>query len=278
MPVDQALIDLAHGSLNTTDVQALRTGGQKTVRLVEREGERLVLKVVAVESGAPATLRRAQREVELLQEINSDRVVRIASELIELDEPLRGVAWLEQYLDGDDLGDLVDHRWDWAEAKAMAIDVADGLHELHSRRVVHRDLSPNNIRRTGDGRFVVMDPGFARHTLRSGLTAGLQPGTPGYLSPEHLQAYSGVPTAASDVFCVGILAFLVLTMQLPIPYSGDVSDYIQRLARVETEDIEASRPDLNGERCSVIRRMLHPQPARRYRNGGRLSEALDAVA
>jgi serine/threonine protein kinase len=85
-----------------------------------------------------------------------------------------------------------------------------------------------------------MDPGFARHTLRSGLTVGGQPGTPGFLSPEHLGSYSGAPTPSSDVFCVGILVFVALTGELPIPYSGDLTDYLVRLAQVEVGDYRSS--------------------------------------
>jgi eukaryotic-like serine/threonine-protein kinase len=263
--------------LGVTDVRELRAGGQKTVRLVNRAGNELVMKVISLESGAPDTLRRAQREVELLQEINSNHAVKVASGLVELDDPIRGVAWLEEYLNGEDLSDLLGAAWDWNEAKAMALDVAEGLRELHAVDVVHRDLSANNVRRTSDGRYVVMDPGFARHTLRSGLTVGGQPGTPGFLSPEHLQSFSGVPMPASDVFCLGILVFYALTGQAPIPFTGDMSDYLTRLFRVEAHDVEDFRDDLGADVVVLVRRMLHPQPARRHRNGERLKEALEAL-
>jgi serine/threonine-protein kinase len=278
MPVDQPLIDDATDALGVADIRELGAGGQKTARLVEQNGHELVMKVIAIDSTSPTALRRAQREVELLRGIDSDHVVKVASDLVELGEPLRGVAWLEEYLDGDDLGNLLGAAWDWPTAKAMAVEVARGLGALHEAKVVHRDLSANNIRRTAAGRYVVMDPGFARHTLRSSLTVGGQPGTPGFLSPEHLGAFSGVPTPASDVFCVGILMFAALTGELPIPFDGDVADYISRLARVEVRDIETLRQDLSPESVAVIRRALHPQPARRYRNGIRLAQSLEAIA
>lgn len=235
------------------------------------------MKVVALDSSSPAALRRAQREVELLQEVNDAHVVKVASELVELRDPPEGAAWLEEYLEGEDLGDLVGSQWSWPDVAEMAADVASGLAALHSVKVVHRDLSVNNVRRVTDGRYVVMDPGFARHTLRSDLTVGGQPGTPGFLSPEHLLAYSGVPTAASDVFCVGILMFLALTAQLPIPYAGDAADYISRLARVEMLDLESLRTDLSADVVALIQRSMHPQPARRFRNGERLADAIRSL-
>ena len=264
-------------ALGVAKVSDLRSGGQKTVCLVERGGEQLVLKVVAVGSTSPEALRRAQREVELLQQIDDAHVVKVASDLIELGDPVEGAAWLEEYLDGEDLKDLVGAPWPVADAVAMALDVARGLAALHAAKVVHRDLSVNNVRRLAGGGYVVMDPGFARHTLLSDITIGGQPGTPGFISPEHLLAYSGIPTPASDVFCVGILMFLALTGQLPIPYTGDPSDYISRLSRVETLDLGTLRNDVPTEVSELVSRCMHPQPARRFRNGQRLADALQAL-
>ena len=265
-------------ALGVEPVRDLRPGGQKTVRLVKRGPEQLVMKVVALDSSNPAALRRAQREVELLQQVDHPNVVKVASELVEIREPPEAATWLEEYLEGQDLGELVGAEWPWDDCAAMALDIARGLAALHAVKVVHRDLSVNNIRRlASDGRYVVMDPGFARHTLRSDLTIGPQPGTPGFLSPEHLLAYSGVPTPASDVFCVGILTFLALTAQLPIPFTGDPADYISRLARVEMLDLETLRGDLSDEQVGVVSRCMHPQPARRFRNGQRLVDALETL-
>lgn len=276
MPVDQGLIDEALAAFGATEVRPLRDGGQKTVRLVDRGAEQLVLKVIAIDSAAPDALRRAQREVELLQRVDDPHVVKVASDLVELGDPIAGGAWLEGYLEGQDLGELLGQPWPWPDVAVMAKEVGTGLAALHDVKVVHRDLSANNIRRTPGG-YVVMDPGFARHTTRSDITVGGQPGTPGFLSPEHVQAYSGAPTAASDVFCVGILMFVALTGQLPIPFTGDAADYVSRLSRVEVVDIKSLRDDLPDPAVALIRRCLHPQPARRPLNGARLAQLVEAL-
>jgi eukaryotic-like serine/threonine-protein kinase len=276
--VDPNLLNEALSALSATELGPLKDGGQKTVRRVDVAGNELVMKVIALDSNAPEALRRAQREVELLKSIDNDHVVKVASDLTEIGVPPRGVAWLEEYLEGDDLGDLLGAQWDWADAKEMAIQVARGLGALHDVKVVHRDLSANNVRRTTAGRYVVMDPGFARHTLRSGLTVGGQPGTPGFFSPEHLQSFSGAPTASSDVFCVGILVFVALTGYLPIPYNGDPADYLARLGRVEVLDIDGLRPGLPDDVKNCLAGLLHAQPARRPRNGNRLVQELEVIA
>lgn len=278
MPVDDALIEAAAALLGVSIVRPLKQGGQKTVMLAQADGAQRVLKVIGLGSSLPDALRRAQREVELLQGVNHPNVVRVVSDLVEIGDPRVGAAWLEDYLDGADLSDLVGDAWDWLGVRMMALEVARGLSALHEVNVVHRDLSANNIRQLTTGAWVVMDPGFARHEDRSDMTVGGQPGTAGFLSPEHVQAYSGAPTAASDVFCVGNLMVLALTGETAIPYFGDIADYIARLARVEVVDLHGIRPDLPQPALDLIARSLHAQPARRYRNGRRLAEALEAIS
>jgi len=276
--VDTALIAEASTALGVNDVKEIgAAGGQKAVRHVVRGSDDLVMKVVALTSSAPTTLARAEREVELLKSLSSIHVVQVKSDLVTIGSPVHGAAWLEEFLDGDDLTVQLGPRWSWGEAAELGYQVADGLAAAHAAGVIHRDLSPNNVRRLSSGTYKVMDFGFARHTLRTGITVAGQPGTPGYLSPEHLNAYSGVPMPASDVFGVGILMYAALTGELPVPHNGDDADYIRRLSKVEIADIGIKRTDLKGAQLAVIRRMLHPQPARRFLNGRRLADALEPL-
>ncbi|MGH3922973.1 MAG: protein kinase domain-containing protein, partial [Pseudonocardiaceae bacterium] len=125
--------------------------------------------------------------------MKSPHVVRVESTLRELGDPPIAATWLEEYLDGEDLTPLLGTPWPWQDAALMAHQVSDGLAAGHEVGVIHRDLSSNNVRRLSDGTFKVLDFGFARHTLLSGITVAGQPGTPGFLSPEHLNSYSGGP-------------------------------------------------------------------------------------
>jgi serine/threonine protein kinase len=276
--VDPALITEACSGLGVKDVREIGApGGQKVVRQVVRGRDDVVMKVVALRSSAPTTLKRAEREVELLKSLTSPHVVRVESDLVTIGTPVRGAAWLEEFLDGADLTPHLGPQWSWAAAADLGFQVADGLAAAHAAGVIHRDLSPNNVRRLSNGTYKVMDFGFARHTLRTGLTVAGQPGTPGFLSPEHLNAYSGVPMPSSDVFGVGILLYVALTGYLPIQYLGDEADYVQRLGKVDIVDIGTRRPDLKPEQAAIVRRMLHRQPARRFLNGRKLADALESL-
>lgn len=276
--VDPKLVAEALVAFGCTELAELKPGYQKVVRLVDRNGEQLVLKVIAVPSTHAEALRRAEREVELLSQLSSEHVVRVADHLIELGNPIEGAAWLEEALDGEDLSGLLDGtQWTVEGALKMAFDVADGLAAAHEKQVVHRDLSPNNVRKLSSGEYKVMDFGFARFTLRSGLTIAGQPGTPGYMSPEHLHGYSGGPTAASDVFMLGILTYYALTGKNPIPYYGDDFDYIKRLGSVKLQKLTEARPGLPSEVVSFVNRCLHPQPARRFRDGRAAATAVESI-
>lgn len=253
-------------------------GGQKAVRLVSQGEQTFVLKVVALEFTTDETLKRAEREVQLLASIDNPNVVKVESLLVELGSPVHGAAWIEEYLDGDDLGSLLTGvPWTWADAKSMGVQVANGLAAGHEKSVIHRDLSANNVRRLSVGTYKVLDFGFARHTLRSGLTVAGQPGTPGYLTPEHLNSYSGGPMQMSDVFQVGILMYTALSGVSPYPWKGDDYEYISRLKDGAMTPLEEHRPDLSPEQIQVLHRVLHSQPARRFRNATALRDVLEAT-
>lgn len=276
---DENLVGEAVAALGLTDEGPIGAiGGQKAVRRVSREGQTFVLKVVALEFTTDETLKRAEREVQLLASIDNPNVVKVESELVELGSPVHAAAWIEEYLDGDDLGNLLTGApWTWADAKSMGVQVANGLAAGHEKSVIHRDLSANNVRRLSTSTYKVLDFGFARHTLRSGLTVAGQPGTPGYLTPEHLNSYSGGPMQMSDVFQVGILMYTALSGVSPYPWMGDDYEYISRLKNGAMTPLEKHRPDLSPEQIEVLRRVLHPQPARRFRNAAALRDALEAT-
>ncbi|WP_081591061.1 serine/threonine protein kinase [Brevibacterium casei] len=254
----------------------LYQGGQKQVHVVKRsDGTEVVLKLIDLgQATDPAALERAQREVDLLQKIDHPNVVSVVSELELIDHPQPAAIWLEELLDGNDLRHS-SYNWSYEDLKLLGSDIASGLGALHDLKVIHRDLSPGNIQCLTSRRYVVMDPGFARHTLRSGLTIGGQPGTPGFMTPEHIQQYSGAPTAASDVFGCCSLVYFAACGNPPVPFKGDESEYLSRLRTAEHRPLQTSRPDLPETFCQVIERGLHPQPARRYRNGKALKSAFE---
>jgi len=259
-------------ALGTSTLTPLTAGGQKQVFTASLGGVPVVVKIVAVpqETGyADHVVRRAQREVELLSSIESDYVVRVLSEAVEVGDRPEALCWVEEYLDGKDLRELTSSL-PWTEEATWRLihDMARGLAACHDLDVVHRDLSPGNVRRCDDGRFVLMDPGLARHLTKTAMTGVFQPGTFGHMSPEHVPG--GHPTPASDVFGVGILAYQALTGALPVPYLGDEGTYFVALYSTQVPSVATVAPHLSPDLVAVVDRCLQRQPARRYLDASEL--------
>ena len=275
----RSMDDLLPEACATLDVQLIRPlakGGQKSVYVVNHNETTVVLKLVAIAETDPAALERARREVDLLAAVDHPNVVGVSSGMATLGAPVDGAAWLENYLTGVDLAALLGTPWGEDKIFQLGIDIAKGAGALHQHHVVHRDLSARNVRRLESGEYVILDPGFAKHTLRSGLTVGGQPGTPGFMTPEHLRAYTA-PTPASDVFAIGSLLYASATGNLPFPWTGDEAEYITRLIDATHEPLQRARPELRAELSELIERCLHSHPARRFRNGGALAAAMEGI-
>lgn len=271
------LIAEVSAALGFEDAQPLTQGGQKLVLTGTLSGAPAVAKIVLLspDPNGDITLQRAHREVELLSAVDSERVVRVLTDAVEIGEPPAAVCWAEEYLDGEDLRVSLAGTWDESQVRLLLRDMAEALAACHDLEVVHRDLSPGNVRRTSDGRFVLMDPGLARHLAKTALTGAFQPGTPGWRSPEHVPG--GDPTPASDVFALGILAFYALSGTFPVDPNGDPAEYDRRLVELQAPSIATLVPSVSAELCEIVDTCLSRQPARRYLDGAELMAALDSL-
>ena len=117
------------------------------------------------------------------------------------------------------------------EALEVAEPMLDALAAAHRAGIVHRDVKPENVVLTDDGRVKVADFGLARAASASTATAGLLLGTVAYLSPELVAR--GVADARSDVYAVGVMLYEMLTGSQP--FVGDVP--IQIAYRHVHEDV-----------------------------------------
>jgi serine/threonine-protein kinase len=125
-----------------------------------------------------------------------------------------------EYVPGRTLRALMRERgWlPWQEALAVIDPVLAGLSAAHQAGLVHRDVKPENVLITDDGRVKVVDFGLARASAAVGNTrAGMIIGSVAYISPEQV---TGAPSdARSDVYAAGIVLFEMLTGRQP--FTGD---------------------------------------------------------
>lgn len=181
----------------------LGRGGMATVYSVrdQKTGKRLALKKLAEPERSRAAFLTSQfeREYHTLRDLAHPCVV----EAYDYGIDVNGAYYTMELLEGTDLRDC--GRLPWRTACALLRDVASALAVLHSRRLIHRDLSPRNVRCTTDGRAKLIDFG-AMMPMRATKTVV---GTPPFVPPEafHLQALD----ARADLYSLGALSYFVLT-------------------------------------------------------------------
>src|SRR5580692_1485009 len=121
-----------------------------------------------------------------------------------------------EYVPGRTLRELLRERgWlPWPEALAVMDPVLAGLAAAHQAGIVHRDVKPENVLLTADGRVKVVDFGLARASAAVGNTrAGVIIGSVNYIAPEQV---TGAPSdPRTDVYSAGIMLFEMLTGRQP---------------------------------------------------------------
>jgi tetratricopeptide (TPR) repeat protein len=141
----------------------------------------------------------------------------------------------------------------------LMIQLCDGMSVAHGAKIIHRDLKPGNLFVQADGILKVLDFGVARLAGSSMTTAGAQPGTLHYMSPE--QARGEEIDERSDIFSAGGVFYFMLTGRKPFPGQ----EWVRVLRMLESQDPEALDPGEAPEAlASIVMRCLAKKAAARY--------------
>jgi hypothetical protein len=196
-----------------------------------------------------------------------------------------GVVYLAMKLiDGVDLDRLVKERGSLpiAEACELVRQAALGLHYLHEKGLVHRDVKPSNLMRTPDGTIKVLDLGLARWLIEAeaghALTgAGRVMGTPDFLAPEQSENAADAD-ARADLYGLGGTLFYLLTGRAPF---ADFKSFFSKLEAHRTQpppDVRTLRPDVPAELAKLVQRLLAKKPHERFATAAEAAAALAPFA
>ena len=156
------------------------------------------------------------------------------------------------------------------EATSIAIQVSLGLEAAHNRGIVHRDVKPQNIIISTDGKVKLSDFGIAKASDSNTITANVM-GSVHYSSPE--QVRGGFADAKSDIYSLGITMYEMVTGRVPFDGDSTVSIAIKHL---QEEMVSPSRytPDLPYSLEQIILKCTQKNPERRYQKVGVLIDDL----
>jgi eukaryotic-like serine/threonine-protein kinase len=182
-----------------------------------------------------------------------------------------------EYIHGRTLRELLGERRWFSPAAALDImtGVLDGLAAAHASGIVHRDVKPENVLLTADGRVKVADFGLARAQAAAGMTrAGLLIGTVAYVPPE--QVAGEVTGPRGDVYSAGVMLFELLTGRQPFRGDTPLSVAYQHV----NQDVPAPSSLMPGIPAAVDQLVLAAtsrDPARRPADAGEFARAVRQV-
>src|ERR1700686_2784732 len=197
-----------------------------------------------------------------------------------------GTAYIvSELLEGETLRERLE-RGPLATRRAVdaALQVANGLAAAHEKGVLHRDLKPDNIFLTRDGRAKILDFGIAKLSAKSddgGMFAqaatepGMVLGTVGYMSPEQVRGEK-VDTR-SDIFAFGAILYEMLTGVRAFKRSSSI-ETLSAILREDPPDLAESLPNVSPALERLTRRCLEKDRDLRFQSARDLAFNLETMS
>jgi len=231
----------------------------------QRLGRAVALKMLRPDLAADARAReRFLREAMIAASIRHPNVVRT----FDVGDAPQGPYLIQELLEGRTLGieQLPPRR-----ALAIVRDIASALRTIHEQGFVHCDVKPANIMLVdGETRAVLLDFGIARD---AGADASSLIATPLYLAPE--RAFGAAPTAASDLYSLGIVLYVLLSGQPP--FNGtNIHALLVQHQNEALPPLALADPSAKALEAIAVR-LAAKQPSERYSSAAELLDALQRV-
>ena len=169
-----------------------------------------------------------------------------------------------EYVEGVTLKTYIEKkgRLTYKEAVSIAIQVGRGMEAAHAKHIIHRDIKPQNILISTEGKAKVTDFGIARAVSSNTISADVM-GSVHYASPE--QARNGFVDGKSDIYSLGIVMYEMVTGRVPFDGDTTVAVAIKHLQE-EMVAPSAYAPDLPVSLEKIILKCTQKSPDRRYEN------------
>lgn len=164
-------------------------------------------------------------------------------------------------------------KLDIREALNISVQIASGLSAAHENRIIHRDIKPQNIIMSRDGKVKVTDFGIAKVADSTTVTTTAA-GTVHYISPE--QARGGYSDERSDIYSLGITMYEMVTGRVPFEGETNVAVALMHI-QSEITPPRQLEPSIPVSFEKIILKCTQKKPERRYASGRELIADLRKV-
>jgi len=157
-------------------------------------------------------------------------------------------------------------RLDIKEAVGITIQIAQGMEAAHNNHIIHRDIKPQNIIISREGKVKVADFGIARAVSADTFTQNAI-GSVHYLSPE--QARGGYSDEKSDIYSLGVTLYEMLSGTLPFAGDNTVSVALLHI-QTEARPVREMIPSVPYSLDRIVQKCMQKRPENRYLHASEL--------
>lgn len=221
-------------------------------------GRTVAVKVLPFElASRPGFVERFRAEAQSAARLSHPNVVQVH----DWGESGATYYMVMEYVRGSNLREILSVRRALVPRQAceLMIQVLEALEAAHSRGLVHRDVKPENVMITIDGRVKVADFGLARALERATVTGGLL-GTVAYVAPE--QARGEQVDARADLYSAGCVLYELLTGSMP--FEGDAAQVLYQHLNSRVPAPSDARPGIPADLDRIVLRATEPESKDRY--------------
>jgi serine/threonine protein kinase len=173
-----------------------------------------------------------------------------------------------EYVDGISLGEQVEKHGPLAEAAAVAViaQVGQALHFIHRHGMVHRDIKPDNILVTKEGKAKLTDFGLVKESLSNAHLTGpmVALGTPHFMAPEQYTE-ARLADHRCDIYAMAATLYVAVTGCLPFGATRSLAALMQKVNKGQIVPPREVQPELSEHLDAAIRKGMCPDPNGRPR-------------
>ncbi len=216
-------------------------------------GFTVAMKFITKHGKSEKDIKNLRQEIGILRKLNHENIIL----MFDAFETEREFCVVTEYAQGE-LFDILqdDQRLPETTVQQIAKQLVKALHYLHSNRIIHRDMKPQNVLIGSNGRIKLCDFGFARAMSSNTIVLTSIKGTPLYMSPELVkeQPYDG----SSDLWSLGVILYELYVGQPPF-YTNSIYSLINHIVK----DPVKYPADISKEFKSFLQGLLQKNPAKR---------------